>query len=48
MKTAERTATTLVPEPRNVPLSRVSSSKVLPAHLEKLAVVYSAGRASVS
>ena len=41
MKTAEPTAATKpAPTPPNITLSRASSSKVLPGHLEKLAVVY--------
>jgi DNA invertase Pin-like site-specific DNA recombinase len=41
MKTAEPTAATKpAPAPPNITLSRASSSKVLPGHLEKLAVVY--------
>jgi DNA invertase Pin-like site-specific DNA recombinase len=41
MKTAESTAATKpAPAPPNITLSRASSSKVLPAHLEKLAIVY--------
>src|ERR1700752_2418317 len=40
MKAAEPRATKPASPPPNVALSQVSSSKVLPTHLEKLAVVY--------
>jgi DNA invertase Pin-like site-specific DNA recombinase len=40
MKTAELSTATPVPSPPSVSLSRTNSPKVLPGHLEKLAIVY--------
>lgn len=40
MKTAEQKAATPAPSPPSESLSRINSPKVLPGHLEKLAIVY--------